>query len=130
VKNDHNTWIRQRLACESDDLLRPSASDQVAITRLSLEYAARRGLEFSTAALENLEETGVEWELDLQALQRGTFTVAELLERCLDGADEDRVQGWRDYVDVLEAALDQSRDGGYATENPGDGGPEGRHYGN
>lgn len=31
-------------------------------------------------------------------------TSAELLAACLDGADEDRVQGWEEYVSAVTAA--------------------------
>lgn len=41
---------------------------------------------------------------DLAALLSGTLTSEALLERCLDEADDDRVDGWRDYVSSLAEA--------------------------
>lgn len=65
--------------------------------------------DFSDAALENIEETGADWTYDLERLREGRFTEESLLEHCLDGADDDRVQGWRDYVATL-VALGPARD--------------------
>lgn len=61
---------------------------------------------FSTAALENINETNADWALDLHRLRSGAVTRERLLDNCLDGADADRVQGWREYVAALvDAAL-------------------------
>lgn len=57
------------------------------------------------AALANLEETGTDWREDMAALRCGGTTEEALLEHCLDGADEDRVEGWREYVSALVAAV-------------------------
>lgn len=59
---------------------------------------------FTTATLANLEETGTDWREDLAALRSGETTESALLELCLDGADDDRVDGWREYVAALVAA--------------------------
>lgn len=59
---------------------------------------------FTTEAQENIAETGADWESDLRALKSGEHTEESLLELCLNGADEDRVQGWREYVETLVAA--------------------------
>lgn len=56
---------------------------------------------FTTAALENINETGTDWEADLARLNSGEVTRDELLAECLDGADADREQGWEDYVQAL-----------------------------
>ena len=58
---------------------------------------------FSRAALENIQETAADWPRDLAALISGRLTPAALLAHCLDGADDDRVQGWHDYVGTLAA---------------------------
>lgn len=63
------------------------------------------GVALSVYALENIEETGVVPEDDIAALKCGAHTCATLLAHCLDGAAEDRYEGWRDYVSSLcEAA--------------------------
>lgn len=56
---------------------------------------------FSHSALCNIEECGVDAEADVEALRSGATTRAALLEHCLDGADADRVGGWRDYVSTV-----------------------------
>jgi hypothetical protein len=54
--------------------------------------------EFSQAALENIEETDCDALEDLAKICDGRLNSETLLLACLDGADDDRVQGWRDYV--------------------------------
>lgn len=49
---------------------------------------------FTGAALENIAETGIDPQDDLAAVSAGSMTPEQLLEHCLDGADEDRRQGW------------------------------------
>lgn len=56
----------------------------------------------TTAALLNVQETGINPSEDLESLIGGE-TAESILARCLDGADDDRVQGWREYVETLEA---------------------------
>jgi hypothetical protein len=48
-----------------------------------------------------VEETGADVGEDMEALRSGKHTPESLLAFCLDGADDDRVQGWRDYVAAL-----------------------------
>ena len=60
---------------------------------------------FSEAALRCIEETGTNIEDDVDALRDGSMSPAELLTHCLDGADEDRYQGWLDYVNELGRAV-------------------------
>lgn len=58
----------------------------------------------TTAAVEVLEETGctdATVDADFAAL---VGDGAALLESCLDGADDDRVAGWTEYVEALAAA--------------------------
>lgn len=59
---------------------------------------------FSAAALEAIEETSADWKRDLLALRHGATTAETLLAKCLDGADDDRAEGWRDYVSALMVA--------------------------
>lgn len=62
-------------------------------------------INFTSAAQANMSETGVtqaEVERDLSRVRRGE--AEQVLAYCLDGADSDRVQGWREYVAALEAA--------------------------
>lgn len=62
---------------------------------------------FTKAALENIEETAANWHADLERLRSGRVTGPQLLEVCLNGAHEDRVQGWHDYVDALVADAEE-----------------------
>lgn len=62
-------------------------------------------IQFTTAAQENVNETGCDPEVDIAALRSGEHTRESLLKHCLDGADDDRVQGWEEYVDALCAAM-------------------------
>lgn len=65
------------------------------MTTLTLTQAARR----------NIEETGCDPVADLAEIKRCHTTREEFLQFCLNGADADRVQGWRDYVDALFAEI-------------------------
>lgn len=56
---------------------------------------------FSPAALANISETSADVVGDLSAIRRGDTTPEALLAGCLDGADADRVEGWRDYVATI-----------------------------
>jgi len=62
------------------------------------------GATMTIAAARNLEETGTDVAADLAALRAGTMTRDALLAHCLNGADEDRVEGWREYVEAVSAA--------------------------
>jgi hypothetical protein len=68
------------------------------------------GVAMTEAAAQCVEETGISPSDDVDVLRarlhtdRARSAVRNLLDRCLDGADADRVQGWRDYVDAIEAA--------------------------
>ncbi len=63
------------------------------------------GVEFTRLAAENIEEVGQDVLEDLQALRSGKLTKETLLGLCLEGVDEDRVEGWRDYVAALILAV-------------------------
>lgn len=63
------------------------------------------GVEMSAAAAECVQEAGSDVQTDLVCLSSGERTRATLLEECLNCADDDRVQGWHDYVDALCDAL-------------------------
>lgn len=58
---------------------------------------------FSPAAHEARLETGANVEADLQRVLGGACSRDQLLAHCLDGADDDRAQGWEDYVDAIFA---------------------------
>ena len=65
------------------------------------------GIEFTSAAAVNIEETGIdagEIQRDVRSICNGDSSEYALLGRCLDGADADRVPGWRDYVSAIVAA--------------------------
>lgn len=60
------------------------------------------GVELTKEAYENLEEVGMldgaDMARDVQNLKTGDVAPYRLLAQCLDGADDDRAEGWRDYV--------------------------------
>lgn len=58
----------------------------------------------SRTAAENVIETGCDIDADIAALRSGAHTEATLLAHCLDGADDDRKEGWRDYVRAIACA--------------------------
>ena len=60
---------------------------------------------FTNEALLNIDETCTNYELDLTRIRELGWTAEEILADCLDGADEDRVQGWHDYVDALVESM-------------------------
>lgn len=64
-----------------------------------------QGVTMSSAAAECVTETGVDPAADVRRVwQQGEVEAEALLAECLDGADDDREQGWRDYVDAVKAA--------------------------
>lgn len=65
-----------------------------------------RALNFTRAALKNINETGTDVAADLADIRSGEHTAASLLAECLYGADPDREQGWRDYVSAVAAAAE------------------------
>lgn len=72
--------------------------------RLSLGDRGIR-VRFSDAAMACIEESGVDVTDDIRSVERGEETRESLLTRCLNGADADREQGWREYVSaVVDAA--------------------------
>jgi hypothetical protein len=63
------------------------------------------------AAIGVCEETGTDPDAvraDVDAVRAG-MSAAELLARCLDGADDDRADAWRDYVDAVVSHVDAER---------------------
>lgn len=68
-------------------------------------YPPVNGVTLTRAAAVNVEETGIDPSDDVQRLRAGEVTPEVLMAECLDGADDDRVDGWREYVDnVADAA--------------------------
>jgi hypothetical protein len=61
-------------------------------------------LKLSPAAAAAVEETGVDPADDVARVCSGKITEDDLLAECLDGADDDRIQGWRDYVTAVAVA--------------------------
>jgi hypothetical protein len=87
-------------------------------------------LNLTKAALENVEETGCDPEDDIAALLDGRHTEESLLEFCLDGAGEDREEGWNEYVSAvasvvadrkMAAIIDALSRAGYDTQTTGTG---------
>lgn len=70
------------------------------------------GIELTPAAYENMQETGMleasdrsaDMARDVQNVRNGDVAVFRLRERCLDGADDDRREGWLDYVGAVARA--------------------------
>lgn len=62
---------------------------------------------FSTEAIRNIEETGCNPEQDLKDIWSKVHTAESLLAHCLNGADEDREAGWRDYVQKIVLASER-----------------------
>lgn len=81
-------------------------NDRTTSIKSKIEAARSAGCDFTRAALDAIEETGVDPTDDLDALRCGRMTAADLLARCLDGADADRAEGWRDYVSALARCAD------------------------
>ena len=66
-----------------------------------MNNAMLKGGWLTDAALENMAEVGIDSlsaDADVQAIANGTMTRDELFETCVNGADEDRIPGWSDYV--------------------------------
>ena len=61
---------------------------------------------FTRAAHEAIAETGGDYGTDLHSLRTGALTAETLLAACLNGADPDRVQGWKEYVSALVAFVE------------------------
>jgi hypothetical protein len=70
----------------------------------AIGYKRMRSLGLGRAALENVMETGCDPAADIAALRHGRHTEESLLSHCLDGADEDREDGWREYVQAIAVA--------------------------
>lgn len=64
-----------------------------------------QGVTMTAAAAENVAECAVNVAGDVASLLRGSTTPEALLAECLDGADSDREQGWREYVEAVGALL-------------------------
>ena len=62
-------------------------------------------LKITAAAQQNIDETGTDPMDDIDAIRSGEHTAASLLADCLDGADEDRVTGWHEYVAAIIATV-------------------------
>jgi len=68
---------------------------------------SHRPWRFTELAQANIDEVGIDPDLDLTQLVAGDFTNEQLLTSCLRGADSDRVEGWFDYVqEVASVAQD------------------------
>jgi hypothetical protein len=59
------------------------------------------GVELTVAAADFVRECGVDVESDLRQLLAGRSTRETLLTGSLDGADDDRVEGIREYVSAV-----------------------------
>lgn len=57
-----------------------------------------QGVVMSREAAENVRECNVDVQDDVRKLRAGQWTQKSLLNLCLEGAEPDREQGWREYV--------------------------------
>ncbi len=60
-------------------------------------------IRFTKSAQECIDETGIDFMADVHRLREGTVGAMALILECLDGVDDDRHQGWYDYVDAVVA---------------------------
>ena len=60
---------------------------------------------FTNEANANIDEMCTDYKYDLERITELGWTPEEILAECIEGADEDRVQGWHDYVDALVECL-------------------------
>lgn len=67
-----------------------------------------QGIEMTIAAAQNVEETGTLVLRDVARLLSREITEDDLLAECLDGAGDDRVQGWHDYVLACAVAVNRA----------------------
>jgi hypothetical protein len=82
-----------------------------------------QGVNMTRAAAENVREAGIDVMYDVMRY-RGTSDVARvsreaLLAECLNDADDDRAQGWHDYVDAIAAQAEAEE--AYVTVTSGGG---------
>lgn len=66
-------------------------------------------VKLTTAAQRNVDETSTDVAADIAALRVGK-TAGALLSECLDGADDDRIEGWREYVAAVANAAGVEND--------------------
>lgn len=71
-----------------------------------MENITIQGVQMSKAAAENVVETGADVQADVAAMRTGAHTRASLLAYCLDGAEDDRADGWREYVSAVVLAAE------------------------
>jgi hypothetical protein len=68
------------------------------------------GVTMSLGAGRNVEQAGCSPAEDVRRLRAREITAGQLLDHCLDGADESTITDWRDYVSaVCNAAERQTR---------------------
>jgi len=66
-------------------------------------------IHLTPAAIDLVDETGCDPEGDVRDLLDGSQTRETLIAYCLDGAAEDRVEGWREYVAAVVEEADRRR---------------------
>jgi len=81
---------------------KPKRSATVTNAKITLGGVELSAPAYDAAFAVGLTDANVHTDLD--KLIAGRITAPNLLEAYLDGADEHHEQGWRDYVDALEAA--------------------------
>ena len=63
--------------------------------------------QLSSCAVTVCEEAGVDPNDDFKNLLSGAITEDELLQECLEAADEDRRDSWREYVDTMARQVEK-----------------------
>jgi hypothetical protein len=65
-----------------------------------------QGVGMSDAAADNVMETGIDVRADVDRIRDRIISRQQLFESCMAGADVDREDGWRDYVEAVCAVAD------------------------
>lgn len=65
-----------------------------------------QGVTMARDAATSVEECGVDVAEDVRRLRSGEITREQLLAECLDGADDDRVSAWHEYVSAVAMAVE------------------------
>jgi len=78
----------------------------------------RDGVELSELAISNVLETGISVREDLAEIRAGAWTRQSFLVHCLDGAEADRREGWRQYVEALFDLVACEKDDGIGSDLP------------
>lgn len=63
-----------------------------------------QGVLMPIEAARNVEECSVDVAADVELLRSGRESPVSILETCMEGAEADRRDGWREYVSAIRLA--------------------------